>query len=100
MATIDYGTVTYEGKTYTLAQQAYADNYGTDGGVAYYASAIDAEGNGYRVTWHLTPEYEAAAARVQAAYSDGNEPDGRDLSLVEDESNACDWETPYDVSEA
>ena len=100
MTTNHYGTVTYEGKVYTLTQQAYADNYGTDGDVAYYASAVDADGTDYKVTWHCTPEYEAAEARVQAAYNDANEPDGRDLSLVEDESNACDWATPYDVIEA
>ena len=99
-STHDYGTVTYEGVTYTLTQDAYVSNYGTNDGVAYYASAVDAAGTEYKVTWLTTAEYDAANERVQAAYKADQDPDYADLSLVEDESNACDCDTPYDVAEA
>ena len=54
----DYGTVTFNGVLYTLTQDAYCDNYGTDGGVRYYAHATDAAGNKYRVAWDTTIEWD------------------------------------------
>lgn len=78
----EYGAVSYEGKTLALTQQAYASNYGTFGGVVYKAHAIDEEGNVYTVTWQTTEEWDNA------------EPDS---AIFNDESNACDWDNPYDV---
>ena len=71
------GTATFDGVVYALCQQAYIDNYGTDGGVRYYATAIDADGNKYKVTWE-TIEYD-----------DGH--------VSDDESDACDWDNPISV---
>ena len=72
-----YGTVTYEGVEYALCQQAYCDNYGTDNQVRYHATAIDIDGNQYKVTWE-TIEFDCG-------------------ELPEDESDACDWDNPISV---
>lgn len=45
---------TLNGLTVTLTDDATMDNYGTDGEVRYYASAVDAAGNEYRVAWDTT----------------------------------------------
>lgn len=80
MITRDYGRVEHKGKTLTLMQDAYCDNYGTDGGVRYYASARDAAGNIYRIAWDTTAEW------------DDMDPEDQD-----DESNACAWDNPASV---
>ena len=85
----DYGTVEFEGKTYTLTQDAYAENYGTDGAVRYYAAAVDADGNEYLVTWETTEQWDEA----QEEYKETSEVNG----YIEDESNACDWDSPIEV---
>jgi hypothetical protein len=84
-------TVNFKGKVFTLTQDAYADNYGTDGEVRYYASAVDSDGNVYRAIWETTEEWNEA----EAAYKATGEVNG----YIEDESNACDWENPIDVME-
>lgn len=81
-----YGTVTHSGKTLTLTQQAYVSNNGTDGGVRYYAAAIDADGNEYMVAWDTTPAWDERLA-------------ANDESDSFDESEACDWDTPADIRE-
>lgn len=64
MNSIDYGSVTYEGKEYRLTQEAYETSrlfYGSwndryDDGTfeaEYAASAVDEAGNKYEVTWHF-----------------------------------------------
>lgn len=104
---MDYGTVTFEGVTYTLTQQAYVDNYGTDGGVRYYARAIDEAGNGYKIAWDTTLAWDASSYIAQcdlrgiAVDPDtlagfGVDPDFVPYSL-EDESDACDWDSPVAV---
>jgi hypothetical protein len=50
---------------------------GSDTGERYYrASAVDAEGNDYRVRWELYEGFEG-----------------------EDESEACDWDSPSEIVE-
>jgi hypothetical protein len=73
----DYGTVTFEGKVYTLTQYAYIDNYRDD--VCYYAHAIDDEGEDYKIRWDILDSFDSL-----------ND---------EDESNACDWQNPVAVYE-
>lgn len=72
MATTDYGTVqTEKGTHVTLTQQAYPDG---DGSSSWYeALGRDEMGNLYRVRWAIIN-----------AESD-------------DQSEACDWEHPYEV---
>lgn len=97
----DFGTVDFEGKTYTLTQEAYVDNYGTRGGVRYYAYAADAEGNEYLVAWDTTPEWDAAQAEADAIsqeYAPASAPLGLYPSLLDDESDACDWTRPVEVT--
>ena len=65
----DYGKVTFEGKEYTLTQEAYYQA----GEGKYMASAIDAEGNEYNVWWTIT------------------NPD------AEEECDMCDWDEPESV---
>jgi len=90
-AAAKFGTVNHEGVELALAQQAYADNYGTDGGVRYYAKAIDAQGNEYKVAWDTTAAWDAAEAAYQA--------DPQNARPNEDESEACDWSAPAEVIE-
>lgn len=65
----DYEKVTFEGKEYTLTQEAYYQA----GEGKYTASAIDAEGNEYNVWWTIT------------------NPD------AEEESDMCNWDEPESV---
>lgn len=103
----DYGTVDYNGKTYTLTQEAYVDNYGTKGAVRYYAHAIDEAGNEYIIAWDTTEAWDLATERAKLdAESYLDEADAErlaellDLVLpdVSDESNACDWGNPVRVT--
>ena len=120
-ATID-NYVEYDGKTYLLTQQAYCDNYGTDGAVRYYAHAIDSEGNNYKVAWDTTETYDLMGElyrldlKQQQQPEDFNDEDqermneiceeldfdiakSSPVAYIEDESNACDWDNPVDVKE-
>lgn len=84
----EHGTVYYNGKTLTLTQDAYCDNKGN--GVAYYAHAVDADGNDYRVEWQTTAAWDAAQ---EQAKSDPENYDG----ACDDESHDCDWDM-YEVT--
>lgn len=78
-------TITYEGKTYTLLRDAYADNFGAPAEVRYVAPAIcaadpvDEDGyqQAYHVIWDILPDID---------------PD-----YADDESNLCDWDNPTEV---
>ena len=91
-----YGTVDFEGKRYYLTQDAYPDNYGTDGDVRYYARAIDIEGDIYMVAWDTTGEWDEAQAEAQRLQAAGDPCDDYP-AILDDESNACDWDHPVDV---
>jgi hypothetical protein len=86
----NYGTVNFNGTAYTLTQDAYPENYGTDGAVRYYAAAVDADGNKYLVTWETTEVWDKA----QESYKVTGEVNG----YIEDENNACDWDNPISVT--
>jgi hypothetical protein len=77
-----FGTVEFSGKTYTLTNQAQADNHGTEGLVRYYAKAVDADGTEHLVAWDTTQAWDEA---------------DKDSGLCDDESNACDWDSPVSV---
>lgn len=87
-----FGTVNHDGITLALTQQAYANNYGTDGGVCYRASAIDAEGRAYLARWDTTDAWDAREAAYRA--------DPENASPAEDESEACDWSAPVEIVSA
>ena len=77
MTNARFGTINHNGKTLTLTQQAYLHCDGSDTGERYYrASAVDAEGNDYRVRWELYEGFDG-----------------------EDESEACDWDSPSEIVE-
>ena len=103
------GSVIFNGVEYAITQAAVADNYGTDGDVRYYSPAIDAAGNEYSIAWEATPEWDASNAIVQL------ELQGKDVDMAEiveefgvdedftpyaldDESYACDWDSPVAVT--
>jgi len=65
------GTVKHGDLTLALTQQAYAAYAGD----AYYASAIDEDGDKYHVTWATLC----------------------DLADIDDESEACDWANPINI---
>lgn len=81
MQNANFGTVTHNGKTLTLTQQAYLDCDGSDTGERYYsASAIDADGNEYKVRW------EAVVVGISVSLD----------SVIVD---ACDWDSPSQIVE-
>jgi hypothetical protein len=91
--------------TLTLLGDAVVNNFGTDGGVCWQALAQDKDGELYRVTWLPTTEYEIAE-RFAKAETEGNaqlmaeliEENGGDCFVdVQDQSNACDWSSPYEI---
>lgn len=64
--------IEFEGKNYTLTQEAYYSN-GNEG--QYQASALDEDGNAYIVLWRIL---------------DGHEDD-------DNEDTMCDWDNPFAV---
>lgn len=96
----NYGTITYKGKEYLLIHQPYIVDARTERWrneeVYYLANAIDSEGNEYEVEWELN-EYTREAYNELARQREFEETPN--YSLVEDESNACDWDNPIDVRE-
>ena len=88
----NYGTVTYKGKEYMLTQQAYIT--GTNGELYYLSNAEDIEGNEYEVEWELNECTREAYNEIERQIELGQFPD---YSLVEDEGNACDWDSPTEI---
>jgi hypothetical protein len=91
--TNNFGDVTVDGTLIHLTQQAFIENYGTDGDVRYYAHGVDEAGVQYRVAWELTPERKEQEERHRA---DGH------VGLCDcndDESIACDWDAPVEARE-
>jgi len=84
------GTVTMDGLTVALIQQAY-----DSGGVQYKASAIDTSGNIYIVTWATIDGWDD-----HKCGEDGNCVVADCNGWCEDESNACDWDNPISIQEA
>lgn len=90
----NYGTVTYEGKEYRLMQYPYIA--GAIENPHYLANAINSEGKEYEVEWELNKDTKEAYNEIEIQKELGEIPN---YSLVEDESSACDWDTPVDVKE-
>lgn len=96
-----YGAAIHNGTEYALTQQAYVDNYRDH--VKYYASAIDCNGNQVQLAWDTTPEWNDATAQWEEfcrAYSNnGNMPPTYEMpSILDDESEACDWSNPSEMN--
>lgn len=70
----NYGTVEHNGETLWLIQAPYPFGPADTVGYEYIASAVDADGNDYTVSWDVLPDF------------DPNDTD----------DNACDW-TKYRV---
>ena len=75
-----------------LTQQAYVENYGA--GVCYYAAGIDQQGNVYQVAWDTTQAWDDAQEAYHTALRNGDNPDA---GMLDDESNACDWDEPLSI---
>lgn len=101
-----YGAVNFNGKEYILTQDAYADNYGNDSEVRYYAKAVDSDENEYCVAWETSERWNLSQELFCLEQKD--EPTEEDLQRIEelssmaltnydDESNACDWDNPFSV---
>ena len=90
----NYGKITYEGKEYTLTQQAYIAGMNEE--PYYLANAIDNKGNEYEVKWELNEYTREKYDEIEKQIELGKEPN---YSLVEDESDACDWDCPINVRE-
>lgn len=69
-----FGIVEFEGKEYTLTQDAYIDG-SADETPYYRAMAEDAEGNEYEVFWDVLENWKE----------------------IEDEQEMCDWDNPAKV---
>lgn len=98
--------------TLTLTSMPEAGNYGTTGGVRYYASAVDQAGNRYCVAWDTTQEWAAMNAAYNKGYRDFADDDAQVLADVideygldadwipcdpADETYACDWDSPASI---
>lgn len=71
---LGFGIVDFDGKKYSLEQQAYIDGI-QDRELYYKASALDAEGNKCVVVWDVVDNWEQ----------------------IEDEQEMCDWESPISI---
>lgn len=90
----NHRTITYKGKEYILTQQPYI--MGINEEPYYVASVIDSEGKEYDMEWDLNEDTREAYNEIEKQRELGETPN---YSLVEDESTACDWDTPVDVKE-
>lgn len=90
----NYGTITYKGKEYTLMQQPYIAGINEE--PYYLANAIDNKGNEYEVEWELNEYTREMYDETERQRELGEIPN---YSLVEDESNACDWDNPVCVTQ-
>lgn len=85
------GYVMLDGVMIVLTQPAYARNYGTDGGVRYFAAGEDPNGEQYMVEWDTCLAWDEAGRQ----YKDSDYEDMP--SILDDESNACDWDNPVEI---
>lgn len=78
-----YGTVKHNGVIIYLTQVAFCFNDGI-----YAAAGKDAAGNVYEVRWYTTQAWDDACEAAK---------NGDITGFAEDDSNACDWDSPYCV---
>lgn len=86
----NFGDVAFNDQIIHLSEQAYVNNYGTDGGVRYYAKGVDDNGIEYLVAWDTTEAWDAEQEAYRA------DPDNFEASLQEED--ACDWSSPVAVT--
>lgn len=94
-------TIKYDGKQYTITQDAYID--GTNETILYRAHGVDADGNAVRVTWGVTEQWQTDEDLLRDGNDDSGivQDDHKDaLARLNDESNACDWDNPIAVEVA
>lgn len=77
-------TVEFGGQKYTLTEHAWVDTQ--NGEVIYCASAVDASGDTYQVRWSVTDAWQTAL-----------DAEDEDHPLLQDEGEACDWDSPISV---
>lgn len=99
MTNNNYGRVNYNGETYVLLEDAYADTLGSAARPIYCASAIR-EGEQpdelgcvttYRVTWYVLDEY----IEFDDTLLRWRETAGEDV----EESELCNWDEPDEIEE-
>ena len=78
-----HGTVNHNGITIYLTQDSYCFSYGV-----YAAAGKDVAGNVYDVRWNTTLAWDDACEAAK---------NGDITGFAEDDSNACDWDSPYSV---
>ena len=81
-----FGKINYKDKTLVLTQNPYVDLSGRYGigspkEDAWYARAVDQEGNEYHIMWEETDYYKTADREFQ----------------LENQDHACHWDTPVHV---
>ena len=120
MSSNDYGKVTFKGKEYTLTEQAYTDNIGTDGEVCYFAHATNGEVDEnreliqYKIMWELTDDWQEQSKIFQklndkkcnAEQWDGELLTEEELDqfievevYIQDNERAGDWDNPVEAWE-
>jgi len=97
----EFGTVEHDAveETIYLTQAPYADSSwrdGRDGALVYKSRGIDADGNTYHIEWDTTAEWDAHQNNPEHELHQGEDT----CSWCEDESNACDWDSPSIVEAA
>lgn len=85
MTQANHGSVTFGGVEIFLTQEAYCNNAGQ-----YLAAGKDADGNEYRVEWQTTKAWDDAQELCRTT--------GEVSGFAEDESNACDWDSPIEIT--
>jgi hypothetical protein len=80
----NFGIVVFGGVTIALTQQAYCANAGQ-----YRAAGQDANGAEYEIEWVTTEAWDEAQEAAKQGDVNG---------FAEDESNACDWDSPSKIT--
>ena len=88
--TTNYGTVQHGNVQITLTQNAWLHHDGQ-----YRASGLGDDGLDYTVFWATTEAWDAANAEAAANRANGDYTSYP--ALLDDESNACDWDALSDI---
>lgn len=91
----------------TITHDATVDNIGTNGDVAWTGFGVDKDGNEYKIVWLPTEAWVLAEKFAKAEIAGDKElmaelieeNGGDNFVDVQDQSNACDWDVPYEIEE-
>lgn len=91
----------------TITRDATVDSIGNNGDFAWTAFAVDKDGNEYKIVWLPTEAWVLAEKFAQAEIAGDEElmaelieeNGGDNFVDVQDQSNACDWDVPYEIEE-